>query len=628
MPGVRILPEILSNKIAAGEVVERPASVVKELVENAIDAGGDRIHIDIEKGGRSLIRVADNGCGMGHDDALLAIERYATSKIASETDLDNITSLGFRGEALPSIAAVSRLKLVTRDEHADAGTEILVEGGKIRSVNPAGAPVGTMITVRQLFFNTPARRKFLKTITTEFGHIADTVSCIALSRPEIRFRLTHNGKTVREWHNAGKPAARMADVLGKNLESLLYPVSEESDAVSVSGRICDPGVTRSTAGKIYTFVNGRYIRDRGLQHAVVEGYRGRIMKGRFPVAVLHLQVPPGDVDVNVHPAKHEVRFARHREIHGAVVRAVAGAFAEKTFRGAAGHEKTPIYTVNESLPGFAGGNEKEAESLFGARSPTATEATTPGGKADAPEAIRGQGPSGPLQTGATAGAPPADAPAGTPDNTTEKAPPPRQSPLFDGDFLRSAALIGQFKNTYILCERGDELLLIDQHAAHERIVYENIRHRMASGDCLPVQKLLVPEAIELSHRESAALEPMMAELQRAGLEIDIFGQNTFIVTAVPEVLAEKEISPLIREIAEIADTTGFQKEIDTAIDACIIRMACHGAIRANQALGPNQMKAIIDQLHACDNPNSCPHGRPTLITWNAGLLERRFKRTV
>jgi DNA mismatch repair protein MutL len=323
MAKIKILPEILSNKIAAGEVVERPASVVKELVENALDAGSSRIVVDIEKGGRALIRVSDNGSGMGHDDALLALERYATSKIFKDQDLFAINTLGFRGEALPSIAAVARFKLTTRTAAADTGTEIRVEGGMIKDVGEVGAPAGTMVEVRQLFFNTPARRKFLKTIGTEMGHIGDMVARIALGASGVQFRLTHNGKLVKDWPAASQALDRVVDVLGRDLKDSLHAVEFSDNGLSVGGWIASPRVTRRTSRAIFIYVNGRFVRDRIVQHALFEGYAQRLVKGQFPVAVISIKLPFDAVDVNVHPTKNEVRFARQQVVHEAVRRAVA-----------------------------------------------------------------------------------------------------------------------------------------------------------------------------------------------------------------------------------------------------------------------------------------------------------------
>ena len=298
MANIRILPETLSNKIAAGEVVERPASVVKELVENAIDADSSRILVEIEQGGRKRIRVADNGHGMSRDDALLSLERYATSKILREPDLFSIRTLGFRGEALPSIASVSRFTLITRQADADVGTRIEMAGGRINKVSDVGAPAGTMITVAGLFYNTPARRKFLKSITTEMGHIADTIASMALCRPTVQFRLLHNTRSVKSWAPAADPADRVADVLGRGIRSDLYPVRQSTDDVQVSGWVAAARLSRSTSRGVYLFVNGRWVKDRVIQHALFAGYRGRLMKGRYPVAVLFLRLPFNQVDFN------------------------------------------------------------------------------------------------------------------------------------------------------------------------------------------------------------------------------------------------------------------------------------------------------------------------------------------
>jgi DNA mismatch repair protein MutL len=322
MPRVRILPEILSNKIAAGEVVERPASAVKELVENALDAGATRILIDIEEGGRRLVRVADNGAGMARDDALLCVERYATSKLASDEDLFRIGTLGFRGEALPSIAAVSRFALVSREPSADAGTEIVIEGGRILNVAETGAAPGTMVSVGDLYFNTPARRKFLKSVGTEMAHIADTVAGLALAWPRVQFRLAHNGRVVKDLP-AADPFDRAAGVLGLGLRGDLHPVSLEREGVAVGGWVSSPRVHRRTSGGVFIFVNRRLVRDRLVQHALFQGYAPRLVKGQFPLAVLFIGLPYDQVDVNVHPAKTEVRFARANSVHEAVRRAVA-----------------------------------------------------------------------------------------------------------------------------------------------------------------------------------------------------------------------------------------------------------------------------------------------------------------
>ncbi len=622
MARIQILPEILSNKIAAGEVVERPASVVKELVENAIDAGSNRIGIDIEQGGRALIRISDNGCGMNHDDALLAIERYATSKIATESDLFDIRTLGFRGEALPSIAAVSKFTLASRDAASDTATEIYVEGGRIKSVAPSGAPAGTQITVRQLFFNTPARRKFLKTIATEMGHIAETVSCIALSRPEIAFRLTHNHKLVKDWPAIKNPLDRITDVLGNDLNRRLFPVECASDALTLSGWVSDPAVTRSTTAKIYTFVNGRYIRDRGVVYATIDGYRGRLMKGRFPLAVLYLNLPANEVDINVHPTKHEVRFFQQQRVYAAIRQAVTACWQS------ASRATSIAAPLQQALPEM----RQHADPV---------PAMVPDWAAPLPETKRPavNDPDTAFSSAARSTVePPPDRPAsrtistggaqGFPASASSPSPAPEQPALFEGLDFASVSVIGQFHNTYILCEKGGELLLVDQHAAHERIVYERLCRARAESAAPAVQKLLLPETIELNYRESAALEPLLPELNALGIDIEPFGGNTFVVKAVPEALADTELKPLITELVETVVATGYAPGLADAIDKCVILMACHGAIRAHQKLNDAEMRALIAQLNGCDNPYNCPHGRPTLIRWPVHALEKRFKRIV
>ncbi len=358
MSNIRILPDILANKIAAGEVVERPASVVKELAENALDAGATRLLVDIEQGGRSLIRVGDNGCGMSRDDALLSIERHATSKITGDQDLFNIRTLGFRGEALPSIAAVSKLSLVTRDTASDSGTELTIEGGRLVNVAETGAPEGTLVTVRQLFFNTPARRKFLKSIATEMAHIADILASMALAWPQVQFRLTHNDRIVKSWPAVTDPFERAADVLGGVPRGDLHAIESNRDGISVSGWISHPRAYRKSANGIFILVNRRFVRDRVAQHALFQGYSQRLVKGQFPLAVLLIQVPCDQVDVNVHPAKSEVRFARPNDVHELIRRAVAQTLydVDRPAWKPVGFQETGLKTsqVRESSESFAG----------------------------------------------------------------------------------------------------------------------------------------------------------------------------------------------------------------------------------------------------------------------------------
>jgi len=594
MSKIKILPEILSNKIAAGEVVERPSSVVKELVENALDAKSSRIMIEVEKGGRSLIRVSDNGTGMNRDDALLAPERYATSKIHKDEDLFAINTLGFRGEALPSIAAVSKFRLVTRDETSQAGTEIIVEGGTLKKVSEIGAPRGTMVTVKQLFFNMPARRKFLKTVNTEMGHIADAVSSTALGRPGVHFRLTHNARQVKNWPAADDPVNRILDVLGRDIKDDLLKMEFTGDGLSMAGWMSSPRVTRSTSRGIYVYVNGRYVRDRVIQHALFEGYHGRLVKGQYPVAVLFIRVPYDQVDVNVHPTKHEVRFAQQKKVHDTVAGVV---------RDRLRFSDQPGWTL-----------KKTRESRPSAEQPGVAEPATHFRIPEQPikarhPATKNQHPASPLK------------------GDLSFTPTGSQTPLWSKKMFSDLRVIGQFHDTYILCESADGLVLIDQHAAHERIFFERLKNR-SKDSRTTAQKLLIPETFDLGYREGKILEKLIPDLNELGLEIEPFGGDTFVVKAVPALLKDRAIKPLVMEMVEKMAQIGFTPGLEKAIDACLMLMACHGSIRANQQLSDKEIKGLLDQLDGCDQPSNCPHGRPVWIRMTLKDLEKMFKRIV
>ena len=594
MSKIKILPEILSNKIAAGEVVERPSSVVKELVENALDADSSRIMIEVEKGGRSLIRVSDNGTGMNRDDALLAPERYATSKIHKDEDLFAINTLGFRGEALPSIAAVSKFSLVTREQTSQAGTEIIVEGGTLKKVSEIGAPPGTMVTVKQLFFNTPARRKFLKTVNTEMGHIADAVSSTALGWPGVHFRLSHNDRCVKNWPATDNPADRIIDVLGRNIKDDLLKMEFNADGLSMAGWISSPRVTRSTSRGIYVYVNGRYVRDRVIQHALLEGYHGRLVKGQYPMAVLFIRVPYDQVDVNVHPTKHEVRFAQQNKVHDTV----AGVVKDRLR-----FSDQPGWTLKKTREsGPSAGQPGVAEPTAHFRTPEQPI------KAQHP-ATNNQYPASPLKRDLGL------MPTGT------------QTALWSRKRFSDLRVIGQFHDTYILCESVDGLVLIDQHAAHERIFFERLKNR-SLDTITTAQKLLIPETFDLGYREAKILEELIPDLNELGLEIEPFGGDTFVVKSVPTLLKDRAIKPLVIEMVEKMAQIGFAPGLEKAIDACLMLMACHGAIRANQQLSDKEIKGLLEQLDGCDQPSNCPHGRPVWIKMTRRDLEKMFKRIV
>lgn len=593
MSKIKILPEILSNKIAAGEVIERPASVVKELVENALDAQSTRIIVEIDKGGRSLIRVSDNGIGMSPDDALLALERYATSKIYKDLDLFSIRTLGFRGEALPSIASVSRFSLVTRENAADVGTEIIVDGGKIKKVSEIGAPPGTMVTAKQLFFNTPARRKFLKSVGTETGHIADIVASTALAQPAVQFQLIHNRKTVKSWPSTTHAFDRVVAVVGQELAKELYPIGSDGGGISISGWICAPRVTRTTSRGLYVYVNQRFVRDRIIQHAVFEGYSQRLVKGQFPIAVVLISVPFDQVDVNVHPTKGEVRFTRQHQIHEAVKVAVAQTLDEidrpqwrpRTWHPSA--KSRASSALSDSVASYPRAEDRKQ------RTEDRGQRTLSDNQYPRPESQRSA----------------------------------QQSPVWPKKRFRDLRMIGQFRNSYIVCESGDGLILIDQHAAHERILFEHLRDQSAKAK-KAAQQLLVPQTIDLGFRESGVLQKLIPDLTSLGLDIEHFGGNTFVVKSVPAPLTGRDVNPLIIEMVENMVAVGYSPGPQKVLEQCCITMACHGAIRANQQLSDEQINGLLKQLDRCDNPSHCPHGRPTWIRWDVKTLEKSFKRIV
>ncbi|MGD9058545.1 MAG: DNA mismatch repair endonuclease MutL [Desulfobacterales bacterium] len=611
MPKIKILPETLSNKIAAGEVVERPASVVKELLENALDAGSTRIMIEVEKGGRALIQVSDNGIGMSADDALVAIERHATSKISSIDDLFAIQTLGFRGEALPSIASVSRFALVTRDRSADVGTQIVVEGGKVVSVSEVGAPPGTLVSVKQLFFNTPARQKFLKTVATEMSHIADTVSRIALGHPQVQFRLVHNHKVVKSWPPASRHVDRIVEVLGKDVRADLHAIQSKRNGLAVSGWIGSPAVTRRTSRGLYVFVNDRFVRDRTIQHGIFAGFAQRLLKGQFPVAVIFIRIPFDQVDVNVHPTKNEVRFVNPQRVHEAVKGAIAQTLYETeriNWRPPQEPDKSP--QVLERLKPFTPANKDQLSAWQDQISQLETSFSEPSASSQQPVASSQK-----HQQPATS-------------SQTHPQPEARiQEPLFDNKGFSALRVVGQVHGTYIVCESDAGLVLIDHHAAHERIVFEQLQRR-AGDQPAAAQKLVVPETLELNFREADILAQMIPDLKTLGLEIEPFGKNSFVIKAVPGLLAGHDLKPLIVEIVEKAAETGFSPGLQETLDQCRRVMACHGSLRARQALNPEQIRQLLAQLDACEHPSHCPHGRPTWIRWDLAFLQKSFKRVV
>jgi DNA mismatch repair protein MutL len=532
----------------------------------------------------------------------LAIERYATSKIFTDDDLFAIRTLGFRGEALPSIAAVSRFALITRDMASDAGTQISVDGGKIKNVSEIGAPQGTMITVKELFFNTPARRKFLKTVGTEMSHIADIVARMSLGHPEVQFRLIHNDKMVKSWPLVSQHLDRVVDVLGKGSQPDLHAIEFNGNTVSISGWISSPKVTRRTSRGLYIYVNGRFVRDRSIQHGVFQGYAQRLVKGQFPIAVVFITVPFDQVDVNVHPTKNEVRFVSPHQVHEAVKSAIAQTLYET--------DRLNWRPQNRPQSQAPQKTSQTAESIS---------TFTPAGKGAQKDDFRFR----------PAMSPPAESISDFGIENREREATDggqrKQEQMFASKGFSALRVVGQLHNLYIVCESDGGLVLIDQHAAHERILFEQLKQR---GNDRPsaAQKLLVPETLELNFREAEILAQMLSDLKNLGLDIEPFGKNTFVIKAVPALLSGQDLRPMIHEIVEKTAAVGSAPGLEVTLDQCRMVMACHGALRANQQLSDAQIRELLHQLDQCENPAHCPHGRPSWIRWDLNTLEKLFKR--
>lgn len=641
MSRIRILPDILSNQIAAGEVVQRPVSVVKELVENAMDAGADRIIVEIENGGKTLIRVSDNGYGLSRDEAVLALERYATSKIYTKEDLFSISTFGFRGEALPSIASVSKFTLVSRTADNAGGTRVDMDGGKFVGVADVGAPVGTMVEVKRLFFNVPARRKFLKSENTESGHIADALAGLAMGNPEVGFRLVVNRKAVKSYPSGQTLFQRAQMVLGKDVSDQLYemqwPTTDGGPdgslpGLSIRGVCANPGITRSTANRIYLFVNRRLVYDRGLISAMFQGYRGRIMKGRFPVGAVCVELPCDQVDVNVHPTKREIKFVTPGPVYHALKLAVANtlsrgqedklAYAMAVMPG----KKEPPNPIQAALKSAALPEKRSTPDLFESVSAPQPQ----------PEYISFEQAAEPFQAAephekSWAPTPEIKLPAQahSADNESQTSGREVTTPLSKPfQAMQSGVrVVGQVLNIYIVVEKENHLILVDQHAAHERIVFEQLLTRYRSMD-VQSQSLAVPEVLELNHKEAVVLESIMADLAGLGIRVEPFGGTSFVIKAVPVLVEDKNVGSMVVEMVEKisrADGTGLK---DDWLEDALATMACHRSVRGGQSMSPREMTALVEQLFFCENPMHCPHGRPVFISFDGRSLEKLFKRLV
>lgn len=609
MGKIRILSDNLVSKIAAGEIVERPSSVVKELVENSIDARSRNIRIELESGGKKLITVSDDGEGMSRDEALLSLERHATSKIKDINDLFSVKSLGFRGEAIPSIASVSRFKLTTRTNEEVIGSVITGEGGKIRKVEETGCPPGTTVQVKNLFYNTPVRLKFMRKIETELSNVLDIVQREAMSRPEVGFEVLHGGKTLLRLSRKDNLSDRLSDIF-PNAE--LHSVSAEAEGVRVSGFMSSPLDTRSTTQKLFTYINLRAVRDKFLTRIIIDAYGKMLEKRKFPQGALYLEIPAQEVDVNVHPTKNEVRFRNQRLIADLIRASVLGMLREAPWI------KSSHQRVENSLSEYMEGRDSPS-SYEPARHLNRPERTF------AEEIREGDIPSGNDSV-------PVRNEFGSithsgHDYHISQNDSPAKSLFGKGGLYSSLRIIGQIRELYIVCASENGMVLVDQHAAHERINYEKLKSAYMGDKEPEVQELLVPEVIEFTPYESSLIEKHKGEFETLGLCVEEFGNNSFLIRSVPALLKNVDSASLLKDVISEIASTGKQESISEKIDLVIATMACHSSITAKFELNLEEMKALLEELDRMEFPHSCPHGRPVAQELSYYDIERMFKRT-
>ncbi|MFL6956627.1 DNA mismatch repair endonuclease MutL [Nocardiopsis yanglingensis] len=624
---IRPLPEILINQIAAGEVVERPASVVKELVENAIDAGASRVDIDLEEGGVRLIRIRDNGSGIAPEQLPLAVSRHATSKIADLDDLESVATLGFRGEALPSIASVSRFTLSSRRAHDEHGSALQIEGGKIGEVTPRAHAPGTTVEVRELFYNVPARRKFLRAERTELGHIEEWLRSLALARPDVELRVSHNGKASRRY----KPGdlysdARLAETLGEDFANQAVRVDHSGAGLRLHGWIAQPHYSRASADQQYLYVNGRSVRDRSVAHAVKMAYGDVLYHGRQPAYVLFLELDPTRVDVNVHPAKHEVRFRDSRLVHDFVYRTLKDALAD-TRAGMSAQEigAGPVHPADATAAPMASSAGASGFGLVRGPAPGAGS----GGGGGGFSGWRPQQPLGLQVADAPAAyaalyAAPAGAERGAalPSMPTENGLPVTSA---DAGVPPLGYAIAQLHGIYILAENAEGLIVVDMHAAHERIGYERLKNAH-DGIGLQSQPLLVPITLAVGEREADTAESEAETLAALGFEVTRAGPGSLHVRSIPALLAHAEPEGLLRDVLTDLREHGQSRRVASARDELLSTMACHGAVRANRRLTVPEMNALLRDMEITERSGQCNHGRPTWARFSLAEIDRWFLR--
>ena len=597
-----VLPETLTHRIAAGEVVERPASIVKELVENALDAGATEIAVELEKGGCQSVRISDNGEGIDRQDVPLAFARYATSKIGVFEDIYRVRSFGFRGEALASIASISRVEMTTRCASSPAGTRVVIEAGEVKELSDAGCPVGTSILVSRIFETVPVRRKFLKSDATEQGYCLDVITRLALAHPEVKIGVSASGRPLLNIPAVKDPAERISLTLGQDFRHQLVPVAGERGGLKLHGFVSRPEFTRSNASQMYIYVNGRFVKDYLLNHAVMTAYRRLIEARRYPSVVVGLDVMPGDVDVNVHPAKMEVRFCDPRAVYALIAETVGGVIGAGLTPQAEGPARPPgmepatyAARVEEALKRYRvpSGSGK----LF-FTTPFMANREAPAPPPQIPREALSEGP----------------------------APSEWQTPAGRSSFAEMA-YIGQVAGTYLIFADADGMLLVDQHAAHERILFEKLKRQAAAADGRTLgQRLLLPEVVSLPPGDCAFLTESAPILEEAGIEVEPFGGDSLVVKTVPVFLSDSEARQLIIDL--LADCA----EADRALplterrEKIFTALACRGAIKANRSLTGPEVEGLCRDLDALPNAATCPHGRPLAVAISRFELEKMFKR--
>jgi DNA mismatch repair protein MutL len=611
MAKIRILPDALASQVAAGEVVERPAALVRELVENSLDAGARHIEVHAQRGGTALIRIVDDGSGMDREDAMLCLERHATSKIRTKEDLGAICTFGFRGEALPSIASVSRFRLATREKEALVGTEVEVNGGKLTAVRDHGGAAGTVIEARSLFFNVPARRKFLRTENTEFSHVEQQLRLHAIANPQVAFTLTHNGELVLHLPATRDMLERIRGLVGEELATRLLKIEETTlRGVTVSGYIGGPGMSRSNRQMQTTYLNGRPIESASISYGLREGYHTALMKGQYPVTFLFIQMDPTAFDVNVHPAKKEVRFHDGNSVRDAIARSVSRTL-ENASKLHTGHAPAARPLPVAIIPAVVIPVSRQEELEMPVAPSSAPLRQMPA--VSTPNPVRAPSPPRPIE------------PVSAPEVSLPKPVENAKTASSDAPSPNDFRIIGVLQKLYVLMESKEGLVLMDQHAAHERVNFEKFRRALESGG-VPCQRLLMPITLQTTPRDADVLKQNQAALTRLGIEIEPFGPNIFKVEALPSFLKTDDPAAWLDQvIEELSSLTAKASSLRLSEDA-IATTACRASVKSNDVLSIPELQALLKDLFACEMPYCCPHGRPTLVQISTAELERKFGR--